>query len=483
MSANSTGERDGKTGAYPLDSLASAMPASEDSPHTSPAEPFAVRPQVLGPVWRSCALVAAIGFLAGCQRLPDCIPKATKPLGGKLAGPVGTAKPSPAQELLIGIDGSGSMLGHTRTANPKQWETMLQAIKTTANSSSGLSVRTFRIGGGSAQELPNNSASAAKDPCFFQGCGSFASVPSSLQTLWQVPGKAKTMPLRLLVSDLEVNDDDISSMIDAVHVDIQRGASVGILAMRLPFTGDVFNAKARTIFSGSLNRPVYLLATGEASQVNTLLNSIREKMSLSGVSAQELSLIDAQSTPKTLLASHVVFEPPGSPQSYSPGSLRLQGRQYTQGKNPDYAFAQIAPTTKTVLLASINPWLGGTKPKDFMLTRLERIALNPGDTTNHGDIQITNLSFSGSNVRMEVAIPKDADPGAIRAMIPAGSLPEPWWITWNRDSSDAADAKVKTDGLLPLMIALSQQVRAAPNAAPAAAFCLAFDFARPKSSP
>ena len=450
----------------------------EQPPHAWAKAPVSCGFRTLGATARAGAVVSALALLAGC-RLPDCLPnKAPKPAGGQPSGVTGQPKLSPAQELLIGIDGSGSMLGHTRAANPRQWETMLQAIKTTANASNGLSVRTFRIGGGNAQELPNNTASAAKDPCFFQGCGSYASVPSSLQTLWQVQGKGKIMPLRLLVSDLEVNDVDISSLIGSIQPDIRRGASVGVLALRLPFTGDVFNTKAKTIFTGSLNRPVYLLATGEASQVNSLLSSIRKEMSLRGVSAQELSVIDAQSAPETLLATHIDFEPQGAPPSYSPGSLRLQGRRYNQGKNQDYVFAQINPGTTSVLISSVNPWPGGTSPRDFMLARLERIPLNPGGNGSPGGIRITNLSFSGTQLRMGLTIPKDAQPGAIRATIPAGSLPEPWWITWNRDSTDTTDAKEKTDGLLPLMIALSQQVRAAPNAPPAAAFCLAFDFAK-----
>lgn len=449
--------------------------------------------QAIGAAARVVAIGAGIALLAGCHRLPDCIPKAIKPASGEKrpsgepAVALGRTIPNPAHELLIGIDGSGSMLGHTRAANPHQWETMLQAIKTTANASNGVAVRTFRIGGGNAQELRSSTATAANDPCFFQGCGSYASVPSSLQTLWQVTGE-KTMPMRLLVSDLEVNDDDISSLTKAIGADIQRGASVGVLALRLPFTGDVFNAKAKTIFNGSLNRPVYLLATGEASQVKALLSSIREKMSLSGVSAQELSLIDAQSAPKTLLAKHIDFAPQDR-KSQEQGSLRLEGHNYTFSKNQDYRFARVGPTTRIVLLSSVDPWPDGTRPTDFMLARLQRIPLRPGDTEDPQGIRITSLSFSGTQIRIAITIPKDDQPGAIRATIPAGSLPEPWWISWTRnktdteDSNEKAAAKEKTDGFLDLMIALSQKVRAAPNAPPAAAFCLAFDFSQTKSSP
>lgn len=455
----------------------------EHPPNARARAPVSGGFRAAGATMRGFAVVAALALLAGCQRLPDCVPKAAKATGAKPAGAAGRPKPPPAQELLIGIDGSASMLGHTRTANPNQWETMLQAIKNAATTSSGLSVRTFRIGGGNAKELANTTASAAKNPCFFQGCGNYASVTSSLQTLWQVPSKGATIPLRLLVSDLEVNDNDISSLTNSIEADIKKGASVGIQALKLPFTGDVFNAKAKIIFSGSLNRPVYLLATGEASQVNALLNSIREKMSLSGVTTQELSLIDAQEQPQTLLAKHVDFIPQGPHQGFSPGSLRLQGLTFKQAINHDYAFALIAHGTKSIQMASINPWSGGTQPRDYMLTRLERIPLNQQDNASSGGIRISELSFTGTQLRMALTIPKDVQPGAIRATIPAGSLPQPWWITWNRDPPEAADAKEKTDGLLGLLIKLSQEVRDVPNAPPAAAFCLAFDFERTKTTP
>jgi hypothetical protein len=124
-----------------------------------------------------------------------------------------------------------------------------------------------------------------------------------------------------------------------------------------------------------------------------------------------------------------------------------------------------------------------------MLARLQRIPLSPGDTEEAQGIRITKLSFSGTQIRMALTIPKDEQPGAIRAIIPAGSLPEPWWITWTRNETDTedskvkADAKEKTDGFLDLMIDLSQKVRATPNAPPAAAFCLAFEFSQTKSLP
>lgn len=434
--------------------------------------------RITGKTSRTLSALVAVLVLAGCNQLPPCVNSAVPSKAGSPAAAAGKAIPKPAQELLVGIDGSGSMLGHTRAANTKPWEAMLQAIKSEATGNLGLSVKTYRIGGGSAQELPNNSATAAKDPCFFQGCGTYTSVASSLQTLWDVSGTGKTTPLRLLVSDLEVNDQDITSLIATIKKDVSKGASVGVLALKLPFSGEVFNAGARNIFTGSLNRPVYLLATGNAQQVQALLNGIREKMSLNGVGtqAQEISLIDSRNPQQTLLAQSISFDHGNGKEA---GRLKLQDRTYNWGRNTEYQFAEITPTPLNPLkinLSSTAAWAGGTRPRNLALARLERIPLSPGDSTSPEGIQVTNLSVAGSQLRLELQIPPDSTPGAIRAIVPAGSLPEAWWIEWNRDHPAATDAKGKTDGLLPLMITLSQQVRAAPNAPPAAVFCIAFNF-------
>lgn len=398
-------------------------------------------------------------LLGGCHELPPCY-QAKKPIF--------RPAPKPAKQLLIGIDGSGSMLGHLQAADRSSWETMLQAVKTTAAGMNGVAVDTYRIGGGTAQKLSGHTATAATDTCFFQGCGSYPGVASSLQTLWELEAAPKKLPLRLLITDLEVNGEDITSLIKAIGKDLDRGASVGILALKIPFNGNVFNAKAQKIYNGPLNRPVYLLATGSSRQVNELLSGIRRQMSLSGVSAPELSLIDAQAFPEPL----TVAKPKGEP-----GTLKLQGHDYNSIRSSEYIFARLSSRSPNAILSSLTPWPEGTKKEDFILANLERLPFPPRTApTDPGSIALKSISFYDSHLRMELAIPSTTEPGLLRATIPAGSLPEPWWISWNRSSPQSADAKEKTDGLLQLMLDLSKKVRDIPDAPPAASFCLAFDF-------
>lgn len=162
-----------------------------------------------------------------------------------MAPPVAAAD---AKELLIGIDGSGSMLGHARASDSSRWLNLLQSINLSTQTQ-GLTAKAYRIGAGKAQELNSESVTSARNPCFFQGCAPYPAVASSLQTLWDVKAAAGFTPLRLLVSDLEVNQNDISTLIGAIRKDLSKGAAAGVLALKLPFEGQVFNASGKPIFT------------------------------------------------------------------------------------------------------------------------------------------------------------------------------------------------------------------------------------------
>ena len=60
-----------------------------------------------------------------------------------------------------------------------------------------------------------------------------------------------------------------------------------------------------------------------------------------------------------------------------------------------------------------------------------------------------------------------------RVVIPAGSMPEEWWVSWDRAEEDKTNVGGKTQGLLLLMTTLSRQIAGAANAPPAAALCIA----------
>ena len=159
-------------------------------------------------------------MLLGCTpQLPSCASKEDP--NGNVDNPINTKA---ASRVLIGIDGSSSMLGHADATTTSDWRNLLQAVNL-STSTQGLSSKVFRVGGAKAQALGSANVTQAADPCFFKGCGNYPSVPSGLQTLWDVQPGAGSTPLRLLVSDLEVNQSDISSLIVGIRKDLQRGAT------------------------------------------------------------------------------------------------------------------------------------------------------------------------------------------------------------------------------------------------------------------
>ena len=133
-------------------------------------------------------------LLAACsEQLPDCVVDAPAVPPEEPAGPPAAASLKDATELLVGIDGSGSMLGHARAADPSPWAKVLQSVNLTARTE-GLSLRSVRVGGGTLQPFGNGSVTPAADPCFFEGCAPYAAVASSLQTLWQQPAQKPSFP-------------------------------------------------------------------------------------------------------------------------------------------------------------------------------------------------------------------------------------------------------------------------------------------------
>lgn len=410
-------------------------------------------------------------ILLGCtaNKLPDCVIQGVaEPVKGV---PVGKASSLTTKHVLIGIDGSGSMLGHATTADASSWRNLLQAINLSA-ATQGLSARVFRIGAGTAQVLGAERVTQATDPCFFKGCGGYLAVASSLQALWDVEASGGGTPLRLLVSDLEVNQSDISSLISGIQKDLAKGASAGVLALKLPFEGQVFDAQGVNIHTGKLNRPLYLLATGEPDQVRTLLSEIQKTMAQKGITTKELSILGGNTGLQTLTVKSAAATPTNKGSAGVP--VRLENITYSPSNNTDFGFVRLNPGATGLVLATITPWAGGTSRPDRGLVQLESIPLTPGGSNDPGGIRLRRMSVAGRNIRLELDIPSSPPSGLLRATVPRGSLPEQWWLEWDRADPKSSDAKEQTEGLLLLMTTLGQQIAAGTPGRPAAALCVAY---------
>jgi hypothetical protein len=407
------------------------------------------------------ALVLALALLAtGCSvaTLPPCLEQAP-------AAPAGRTATAP-REGLIGVDGSDTMAGLLRGgAGGQAWTQLLQAVKlATADLPD---TRFFRVGGASSTPIP--ALSEAESPCFFGGCATYPAVASALQTLWERPRPGPTPPLRLLITDLEVNQGDISAMRRAMRADIERGASLGVLAVRLPFEGTLFNANAQRIHQGKANRPVYLLASGASASVEKTLTAVRRNLAVAGVPGPvQLSLLGA-AAPRPLLAARVWGDPQGSAVSGLP--IRLQGTTYGPAGNGDYQLARLLPNATGLRVSSAKGAAALTAAPAGLMT-LTPLSVSGVPAALQG-LTVHALEVSGRDLVATIRIPPGVPSGVFRGTVAAGTLPEPWWLTWNRDPASPGPAVDQTDNLLVTLTALDQSV-VPPGSPPAAAFCVAF---------
>ena len=417
---------------------------------------------------RSVALSVGtlLAFAAsGCTvaRLPPCVASGD-PLPPSQAIPA-------SRQALIGIDGSDSMAGFLNGAGGGEpWKQLLRAIKLTASGFDAPGV--YRLGGstGSAVEA----ISEAADPCFFGGCpGGRPSVASSLQTLWTIPKAGPVPPLRVMVSDLEVNQGDISALRQAIQADLAKGASIGVLGVRLPFEGTVFDSNARRLHVGKANRPVYLLTTGSRGDVEAFLAGVRRSLALSGFTGPiELSLLGAG--PTTLKAATAWGDPRGAASTGLP--VRIGGATYGPGGNDDYQLVKLLPGATGLQVSSART-AAGSKPDTATpappgLMTLAPIALASGASAPQG-VSVAALAVSGRDLTASFVIPPGSTAGVFRGTVAAGTLPEQWWLEWNRDGTRPKQARDLTDNLLLTLTTLSQAA-VKPGSPPAAAFCVAF---------
>jgi hypothetical protein len=413
---------------------------------------------------------AAILVLSGCgAKLPECDAGLNGNTSQTTSG-MPKKPPQTGQQVLIGIDGSGSMLGYAQASDKNVWPRLLQSI------SQGILLKghqpiTYRIGAGAAEGPLKGSVTQATNPCFFKGCDGYRPVASSLETLWTIQGEGNVLPLRLLVSDLEVNQSDISSLLAGIQPDLAKGASAGILGVKAPFTGNVFGANGQIIQKGNVSRPLFILATGPKEQVISVLDEVKKTLSLKGITDTRISIIDPKNSRQTKFAKWIGGVPAkaASPEA----NVRLSGQTFSPAQNPDYQFIRLNPGATGLAIATTKTWSTGTERPDFGIADLEKLPIADGQLQAAEGMQVSSIQISGPNVRVGINVDRSAASGIYRVVIPAGSMPEEWWLSWDRAEGDKTNVGTKTQGLLLLMTTLSRQIAGAANAPPAAALCIA----------
>ena len=329
----------------------------------------------------------------------------------------------------------------------------------------------YRIGAGIAEGPLGASVTQAADPCFFKGCAGFTPVASSLETLWKIQGASKVLPLRLLVSDLEVNQSDVSSLVSGIQGDLTKGASAGVLGLRAPFSGDVYGVSGKIIYKGNTNRPLFILATGPKDQVKSVLNEIKNTMALKGISDTKVSMLESVVLTELMTAKWIGGVPATAAK---PGRNVLIGnKKYGPAKNPGYQFIELNSGSTGFSVRTSKKWSEGIKRPDFGIADLERLSITGGQPQAADGMRISNIEISGTNIRVWIDVDQSAATGAYRVVIPAGSMPEQWWVDWDRPQSDTRKLGEKTQGLLLLMTTLKRQIVGSAKVQPEAAMCVA----------
>ena len=378
-----------------------------------------------------------------------------------------------ATSLELAIDGSGSMLGFTSAGAPSSnWQKLIKAVTLSAGSTN-VEVETFRVGSGTIKPL--SSWQEATKPCFYQGCGAYAPVSSSLDTVWQRPGLTKgtngapsKVPLRLTITDLEANNGDITKLTAVIKQHVAQGSVIGVMALKLPFNGSVYNSNAQVIFKGKTERPIYLLATGPQRQVHKLLDEIKSNASISGIAADsiQISHLDRITTSLTQTVEIVEGIPRASVGTGLP--IRLNGVTYRPAN--DFALVRLFPKAKGVSMATKK----GISVTDINTTQLGLAKLESIDsgTPLNGE-SITGEAIIHNHLVVQIALPNPAIGNVLRVTVPRGALPQQWWVDWDRRDPENPNSKMQTDGLLLLMSNLTKML-VEPGSTPAASLCFMY---------
>ena len=427
----------------------------------------------LGRVPKLLGVAGTITVLTGCKPPPVppvCVVGATAPT--EQQSTLWQNVPD-AASLELAIDGSGSMLGLTTAGEPAgQWQTLIKAVTLSA-ASSNVEVETFRVGSGNI--TPVASWQDATQPCFYKGCGPYQPVSSSLDTVWSRPGltpsqngEPATVPLRLTITDLEANNGDITKLTAVIKKHVDQGAVIGVLALKLPFDGDVYNSNADIIFKGKTERPIYLLATGPQRQVHQLLDEVKSNASISGIPSDSIQItnLDQYISSPTQTVNVLEGRPQGQVAQGLP--IRLNGTTYAPGNN--YALVKLFPEAKGIAMTSKQGiTLSSVNNTKLGFAKLESIEPN---TSLNGET-ITGEAIINNQFAVQLSLPNPTPGNALRVTVPRGALPQQWWVDWDRRDPQNPDSNQQTDGLLLLMSNLSKML-VEPGSTPAVSYCLMY---------
>ena len=437
---------------------------------------------------RRCAawLVGLMGMaasLAGCQpglQQPQCwtSPPSSDATSSDTAANTDAGPPSDQESepreatelssIVIGLDGSGSLLGHLQ-AEDNVWIRTLQALQL-LTATQPVKTTVTRVGG-PVPEMVDSLQISAK-PCFFKGCAPFAPVSSNLPALWQ---QAQPGQLTILVSDLETDASLTGALVRAITR--SEPEAVGVVATQAPFNGQVFDpftGKAVGAMNG--NRPLYLLVTGPRDPVETILRDAAGAFGQVHLQPVHSSLlpVDTGSEEPIYAQQLQLLDDSGQP---DPQQGVVGGRVPvgSLGIIPIGNVLTVQPGRSRQMALSVQGVLGDTQGVAYPPGQLILEQYNPEKKhwqEGAQGVTVEDLLLQNGNFSATVSLDSGLPAGLVRALLPAHRGVEDWWLALSANGHDAGPTEGRTRGLYSLLTSL-QASRQDHDAPPAAAFCFA----------
>jgi len=439
---------------------------------------------------RRCAawLVGLMGmaaFLAGCQpgpQQPECWTSPSPDAASSDTAANVDADPSsdhqsnPGEitelsQIVIGLDGSGSLLGHLQ-AEGNVWTRTLQALQLLTAAQPAEKV-VMRVGGPAPETVSSLQTSA--NLCFFAGCDDFPPVSSNLPALWRQAGPGQ---LTILVSDLETDASLTGALVQAI--DRSEPEAMGVMAVQAPFNGPLFDPfTGKSVGDLNGNRPLYLLVTGPREPVETILRDGAgafgqvhlqpvyssllpvETGSEEPIHAQQLQLLDDNGQPDPQ-------------QGVVGGGVPVGSLSIVPVDN--VLTVQVEPGQSRQLALSVQGMLEDTQGVAYPPGQLILEQYNLEEKQWQAGAQgmtVQDLRLQNSNLSATVSLAAGLPANLVRAKLPAHRSVEDWWLALNAHGHGAHDPiEGRTKGLYGLLTSL-QASRQDPDPPPAAAFCFA----------
>ena len=429
-------------------------------------------------------LVGMAALLAGCQaggpRQPECweSPSPDTASGDSDtvvntdAGPLSDQQSEPREatelsRIVIGLDGSGSLLGHLQ-AEGNVWIRTLQALQL-LTASQPVKTMVTRVGGPVPEPVASLQTSA--NPCFFTGCAPFTPVSSNLAALWR---QARPGQLTILVSDLETDAALTGALVQAIGW--SQPEAVGVVAVQAPFNGHVFDpftGKGMGAMNG--NRPLYLLVTGPRNPVEMILRDGAGAFGQVHLQPVFSSLLPVERG-ATAYARHLdLLNDNGQPdprQGIVGGRVPVESLKIIPVNN--MLTVQVEPGQSRQLTLSVQGALNDTQGVAYPPGQLILEQYNPEEENWQAaqGVTVQDLRVRNSNLSATVSLAAGLPAALVRARLPAHRGVEDWWLELSASSQEDHDpTEGRTKGLYGLLTSL--QASRQDSNAPRAAFCFA----------